>query len=264
MAIVEIFKFPTPVSDSVARAVLLHKAASEGDVFGDAAQFNTQLLARQPFDSVIDHKRQDYDWGLSIIILVILALLYYVGTRFFREMVLAVKHSVSLEKCVGLLNNRSIDYSRLLRYSVLLMALGWVSAAFYYLNYAGMSGLYGPWWAVYSVTFGIFMCIWAYQAVLTMLCKWVGGWSSFYSVLAYIGQFTAVMFAFVALPIMLLMMLIGLHPLWPFSVIVMLYVFHFMRVSKHFITNGFAPLQCFLYLCTVEILPFSAIWLLNR
>lgn len=263
MAIVEIFKFPTPVSDSVARAVLLHKAASEGDVFGDAAQFNTQLLARQPFDSVIDHKRQDYDWGLSIILLVMLALLYYVGTRFFRELVLAVKHSVSLEKCVGLLNNRSIDYARLIRYSVLLMALGWVAAAFYYLHYFWVD-VSDPWWVVYFGTLGVFCGIWAYQAVLTVLCKWVGGWSSFYSVLAYVGQFTAIMFAFVALPIMLLMMLIGLHPWWPFSVIILLYVFHFMRVSKHFITNGFAPLQCFLYLCTVEILPFSAIWLLNR
>lgn len=268
MAIVEIFKFPTPVPDSVARGVLLHKASGWEDVFGAQAKLYTQ--APDQINQVVDMGQRSYDWGLSVIIFVLVAVLYYVGMRFFRELIMALKNSVSLEKCVGLRSNRSVDYTSLIRYSVLLMALGWVTMAFYYMDYLGSDSPLReniaelPWWAVYLMTLGLFLGVWCYQIVMTIACKWIGGWSSFYSVLAYLGQFTTVMFSFVALPVMLVMMLVGMHPLWPFSLILILYVFHFVRVSKHFITNGFAPLQCFLYLCTVEILPFGTIWLLNR
>lgn len=272
MAIVEIFKFPTPVSDSVTQTVLLHKAPSEVDVFGRQCRVETSatMPAGQTFDSMVDLGQQSYDWGLSLVIFMTIAILYYVGMRFFGELTTALKNSVSLEKSIGLLNNRSVDYMRLIRYSILLMAVGWVTMAYYYLDYVGASvahdlGWWGfPWWGVYFSTFGVFLGIWTYQAVLTFACKWVGGEGSFYSVLGYVGQFTAVMFSFVAFPVMIFMMLLGLHPWWPFAVVLLLYMFHFARVSKHFIINGFAPLQCFLYLCTVEILPFGVIWLLNR
>lgn len=269
MSIVEIFKFPMSVPDSVAGQVLLHRAASAGEVFGPSSSLHSHLSHERTFNSEIDLDKQSYNWGFSLIVVVVLAILYYTATRFLRELIVAIKNSVSLEKCIKLLENRSVNYVRLIKHSVLLMAMGWVLLVFYYLNYFGVRGgadglLALPWWGVYLSVFVIFLLIWSHQAVLTIACKWVGGWSNFYSILAYVGQFTAVMFSFVALPIMVGMMLLGLHPWWPFSVVILLYVFHFVRVSKHFIVNGFAPLQCFLYLCTVEILPFGTIWLLNR
>lgn len=250
----DIFKFP--FIDSLDRSLLPAQAVNEQVIFGSHSALNSAV--EPSGDAVVALLgASSYHVPLLVMQFALLIGFYVLLYRYGWQVGGFAKSAVSLSKSISLIENRSVDIDYFIRLSSLMFYTSLWATAFYGIsNYDVVSIDLAPWLELLVLSIP-FLALWIYRRLMCWLCGLVGDNSEFYGEIRVYNRLLFAMMALIYIPVLLVVMFGGI---WFFSLFILLgvlFLFYVERVYKYFRYRGFARLQWFLYLCTVEILPLS-------
>lgn len=200
-------------------------------------------------------------WGESLVALGLLLFYCWLIYRFRKAVVTSFKASLSLEDTFVLFDHIPLEFHRFLSLSRLL-ALS--SGALFVLLYPGF-GVLGLvdgggavwWWG------GVVCALYGSLGVQRLLLWLVSRFDAVPDRLLVLGNLNRLDWAVVSLFFPLAVVLVfGFGGLWPVAagLFGLAVVVHWIRLFLYFKWAGFSILQWFLYLCTLEVLPFTLLW----
>lgn len=219
---------------------------SADQIFG-----HTSYVSYVPQVGIAQGGREIVGWQGSTAIIILLALYCYILFRHRIEIRVSLKAAFSLEDTLFVFENLTLEFSRFLRLGRLLLV---ISIALMLCSLGDRLTLV----VLAATAFAVWLVISIsslFRSVVSHFDYQIDRWVS-------IGSVTRLNLSIIALvfcPVVLLVITFKSYTLVSLAVLIVLWIYHWCRLFRFFTLAGFSNLQWFLYLCAVEIIPFSLI-----
>lgn len=220
-------------------------ASSADQVFGHVS-YVSHVAQGVAYDG-----RETIGWQGSTVIIILLALYCYMLFRHHREIRVSLKAAFSLDDTLFVFENLTLEFSRFLRLVRLLLVM----------SVAVMLCSLGNQLTLVAFAISAFV-VWLvvnlsslFRGIVSRFDYQIDRWVS-------IGSVTRLNLSIIALifcPVVVLVMIFGIYAVVSLSALIVLWIYHWGRLFRFFTLSGFSNVQWFLYLCAVEIIPFSLI-----
>lgn len=260
-------RFPLPMADSVdSLSGDFYRLAPGGEFFfSEQAQREGGSSVPPVAQRWLDHSIGADDWGVSLLTLGILLLYCWLAYRYRKAIATSLKAALSLEDTFMVFDHMPHEFSRFLSLSRLLVlssvALLLCLVPVWSPSAPVAGGQVLVWWG------GVLLYLYGSLGIQRVMLWLVACFDAVPDRLLMLGKLNQLDWAMVAVFFPLVVVLVlGLTDLW----LVALGLFglavgvHWVRLFIYFKWAGFSIVQWFLYLCTLEVLPFTLLWGVGR
>ncbi|MEG0655722.1 MAG: DUF4271 domain-containing protein [Mucinivorans sp.] len=240
----------TAVHDSINR--LAEPASTWIDVFSDGAWSHASVaLCCLSLDLALP-----LSWAMASVITLLLALYCYISYRHRKSIWASIKAMTSIEDTFFIFENLSSEFKHFLSSSRLALCL--VLSTIVTLLMSELTWPIGQLIVTGLVTAAIYLSI-ALQNLLRFAIAHFDRQSERILFLGKITLFDLATLSVVFCPAAFVVCSLADGWVWLFVLLGLLVGVHWVRLFIYFKLTGFSILQWFLYLCTLEVLPFTII-----
>ncbi len=229
---------------------------AQSNIFGANSEFSAHFLERTT--PILESLGWTPSWQYTIIVMCFIVLLLVLFYRYSSSIRLLLSNFISVPATQSMLESATVEFNDFLRYSRLLSFLGLslvLTGIFYHIVSTAESLFY----ILMVVSIGVLISFTLSVGVRKFITLFdysrgrLSAISSVYSldVLVFSLFFALPIFAFLSVPIAQLALILLLS---------LFYFLHIVKIFYIFRQQRFSFLQTFLYLCTVEIAPFTLSW----
>ncbi|MEG2647309.1 MAG: DUF4271 domain-containing protein [Mucinivorans sp.] len=195
-------------------------------------------------------------WATASIITCLIALYCYTIYRHNKSIVATMKAMFSLEDTFFIFENLASEFKHFLSISRLVFAV--TIAVSLVVGWFDRITEIDQLWLFGAIVVSFYLSI-AIQDSLRLLVSRFDSSPDRILVLRKVTIFDLSIVSLVFCPLALVITTIGLSDLWLWVSLAFLIITHWVRLFLYFKFTGFSILQWFLYLCTLEVLPFTII-----
>lgn len=232
-----------------------HRAVDCDKLFSASSRLVTQSPTAE-----VEQSLHAISWGLAACLVVVLMLYCYVIHRYRKPIGASLKAIFSLEDTFFIFENLSLEFKRFLYTAQLMVLLSLAVVVAGVLSGSISIGATSAGVGDLSVVGAILVYLYVSTLIQNALRHIVSRFDSLserLTMLRSLTLFDTAVISIVFTPIALIIAAVAQYWVVVWVVFGLLLAMHWIRLFIYFKFTGFSILQWFLYLCTLEVLPFT-------
>lgn len=232
-----------------------HRAVDCDKLFSASSRLVTQSPTAE-----VEQSLHAISWGLAVCLVILLMLYCYVIYRYRKPIGASIKAIFSLEDTFFIFENLSLEFKRFLYTAQLMVLLSLAVVVAGVLSGSISIGATSAGEGDLAVVGAILVYLYVSTLIQNAMRYVVSRFDSLSERLTMLRSLTLFDTAVISIaftPLALIIAAVAQYWVVVWVVLGLLLVMHWIRLFIYFKFTGFSILQWFLYLCTLEVLPFT-------